>query len=284
MKKFINSFSYIDLILFQRVFLGLLLFFLLKNGIDTCQEVRFHSFMHPNGLMNYIPGLFFNSSIFTASFIALCLLCLTSLFFTMRWYIILPLTILYIICMGVSETLFTTYDLRFFHVKSTLIAPLIGLSLSSFLNRNNLPEKSYHFGLPIVFTHTMLALIYLGPTLKRLIAFGFPGWYNGETLRIYLIESSILFSNPLAMWIAEIAWLCMALQIFVLIFEGTFWIGLFNNKFLRFSLIGALCFHLGVEVLMRANYLDYFLCLFSIFVTTPYRARLYSGQIETSTV
>lgn len=278
MKKFIEGFTYQDLVIFQRAFIGLLLFFLLKNGYDTCMEVRYHAFQNPNGLMQFIPQIFFQFDIFVFSYVALILLSLASVIFPLRWYLITPLTFLYVLCMGVSETLYTTYSHQFFHVKSTLIAPLIALTLASFLKKDLLPKKSFQFGLPIIFTHFMLSLIYLGPNIKRILSSGFPGWYNGETLKVYLIESSVLFSNPASLWIAQSLILCMALQLFTLLFEATFWVGLFNNKFLRFSLISALFFHLGVEVLMRANYLDYFLCLFTIFVTRPYRMRLYSGK------
>jgi len=278
LRDFVESFNYQDLVIFQRAFTGLLLFFLIKNGYDTCMEVRYHQFQNANGLMQFIPQVFFQFEAYVFSYIFLILMCIFSLIFPLKWFLMAPVTLLYILCMGVSETLFTTYGHQFFHVKSTLIAPLIAITLASFLSKDLIPKRSIHYGLPIVFTHFSLALIYLGPNIKRMVSAGFPGWYSGDTLRIYLIESSILFHNPISLWMAQSLALCMALQFFVLLFETTFWTGLFFPKLLRFSLISALCFHLGVEVLMRANYLDYFLCLFTIFVTRPYRMRIYSGK------
>lgn len=126
---------------------------------------------------------------------------------------------------------------------------------------------------------TCLALTFLASAVSKL-KLGGAGWLNGDAIRYYLTESSLLYSNSIATWFAEQPGLCRLAGWLVLSFESLFALSLYFKRFERiFATIGLL-FHGAVYLTLKANFFIGFAAVYWVYACSP--PRLQSTDSEKS--
>lgn len=119
---------------------------------------------------------------------------------------------------------------------------------------------------PMILIKIVIAHMYFSAALQKIRNSGLK-WYDGQSLRAYLLEHYLWGDMKAALWLAQRRKLCMVLSLLSLIFELTFWIIIILPPLTYIYVIAGLAFHLGTLITMRINYLKYLTPVYMVFVT-----------------
>jgi hypothetical protein len=123
---------------------------------------------------------------------------------------------------------------------------------------------------PLGLLQGYLALVYASTGLEKVIAALRP-WLRGDVLRAHLLSHHLWGDMPLALFVANRAWLCRAMSIPTLAWEVTFPLALFVHPIgtMAYVLYG-IAFHVGTAVLMRIHYHEYWFMNYLVFLPQLY--------------
>ena len=106
--------------------------------------------------------------------------------------------------------------------------------------------------------------MYLSAGIQKL-KYGGLKWGNGPSLQAHLAENYLLRGNKWVLLLAKQRVLCQVLSVWTLFFELTFGLILFYPSLTVFYVLNSFCFHLGIGLTMRINYLIYLSPVYMIF-------------------
>lgn len=118
---------------------------------------------------------------------------------------------------------------------------------------------------PAFLIKAVMCQLYFSAGLEKLYSIGVR-WAKGEVLQSRLIEYHLWTDNPLALKVAERAWLCTLLSSLTLFMEMSFPVILFIPELELFYAGLALVFHFSTGLFMNIHYLLYFGPAFWVFL------------------
>jgi hypothetical protein len=123
---------------------------------------------------------------------------------------------------------------------------------------------------PLGLLQGYLALVYASTGLEKAVAALRP-WWRGDVLRAHLLSHHLWGDMPLALFVANRAWLCRAMSFPTLVWEVTFPLALFVHPIgtMAYVLYG-IAFHVGTAVLMRIHYHEYWFMNYLVFLPQLY--------------
>jgi hypothetical protein len=159
---------------------------------------------------------------------------------------------------------------RFFHARIAVLYSLLAIAICEWiaLIKTWLKLRADWFDrvAPLLLTQWILALVYLGPTIHRLLRYGYPGWYDGETLQSIFLMRWITYGGNWILFFSQHFWLCFLMQQIVLLIEGGFIFAIFLPRFAPIILAGAFMFHFFAESLMEVTFVDFTIILYGAFL------------------
>lgn len=123
---------------------------------------------------------------------------------------------------------------------------------------------------PLGLLQGYLALVYASTGLEKVFAVLRP-WWRGDVLRAHLLSHHLWGDMPLALFVANRAWLCRAMSFPTLLWEVTFPLALFLPPSAAIAyVVYGLAFHVGTAVLMRIHYHEYWFMNYLVFLPQLY--------------
>ncbi len=123
---------------------------------------------------------------------------------------------------------------------------------------------------PLGLLQGYLALVYASTGLEKVIAALRP-WLRGDVLRAHLLSHHLWGDMPLALFVANRAWLCRAMSVPTLLWEVTFPLALFVHPLGTIAyVVYGMAFHVGTAVLMRIHYHEYWFVNYLVFLPQLY--------------
>ena len=125
-------------------------------------------------------------------------------------------------------------------------------------------DLSIHARWPLRLGQWLLALAYLSAAASKVEGAGL-GWMNGTTLAYYLAYDGMMWNRPLGVFLAQLGWLMLALSVFTIIFEGTFWAAIVVPRAAWLYISSGIALHIGIYVAQRAPFFT-FMALYIVFL------------------
>lgn len=122
---------------------------------------------------------------------------------------------------------------------------------------------------PVQLIKLTIGLAYFGAGYSKVISS--PLWVDGYTLQAYLLDKYLLLDIPWAYWLAQQYWLCVALSLFTVFLELTFFLVVFFPRLTRIYVLAGLGFHFGTLFVMGVNFIKVFLLSYLVFVEWPFK-------------
>lgn len=126
---------------------------------------------------------------------------------------------------------------------------------------------------PLRLTQCLLGMAYLNAAFYKLTVGGL-AWVNGYTLQTVLLQDymrwdqrfpSAHLGHGLGLWVAEHHWLCLALSVATVLFEGTFFVTVFIRRVRPLYLAAGVAMHMLIFLMQRADFWQ-FLVLYVVFL------------------
>jgi uncharacterized membrane protein YphA (DoxX/SURF4 family) len=114
---------------------------------------------------------------------------------------------------------------------------------------------------PLKFTHVLLAMTYFSTGVSKLIAGGLT-WMNGYTLQLYTFNDALNRGKPFGIWLAQQHKLAIALSIFTILFETSFFVSLLLPWTMPLFFIGGIFFHLSLYMAGGHDFFQHIALLF----------------------
>jgi hypothetical protein len=172
-------------------------------------------------------------------------------------------------CYGAAVLLLAAYHPHIvelgYVIRKILFAPVVFVVLAfspGLVDALSSPQPLWPFAL----LQGYLALVYASTGLEKVFAALRP-WLRGDVLRAHLLSHHLWGDMPLALFVANRAWLCRAMSIPTLVWEVTFPLALFVHPLgtVAYVLYG-IAFHIGTAVLMRIHYHEYWFMNYLVFL------------------
>lgn len=125
-------------------------------------------------------------------------------------------------------------------------------------------DLSVHARWPLRLGQWLLALAYLSAAASKLEGGGLE-WMNGTTLAYYLAYDGMMWDRPVGVFLAQIGWLMLALSVFTMLFEGTFWAAIVVPRAAWVYVSAGIALHIGIYLAQRAPFFT-FMALYVVFL------------------
>ena len=126
------------------------------------------------------------------------------------------------------------------------------------------------YGWPVRAAMLAVALAYLIAGLHKIVESGGLGWASSENMRwILYLASDSQGHNPIALWIADHAWIAHLSAYGLLAVECLFFLVLINPRLRWLFIPAAVALHAGTWLTLRLDYSAQLLSLVIVFVTWP---------------
>ena len=96
-------------------------------------------------------------------------------------------------------------------------------------------------------------MTYLNAGICKLHVSGL-AWMNGYTLQGHIFTDAVRWERPLGLWMAQQHNLCIALSVFAILFEVSFFVALIAPRAVPFILIGGAALHTGIFLVQAAPF------------------------------
>ena len=118
---------------------------------------------------------------------------------------------------------------------------------------------------PIKKIHIALCSVYVTSSMAKLL-WSSPRWLNGETLRLYLIESQLVQSSSAVHWCLDHPQLMATISVLTVMWELAFPLSLLYKYWTYFYFFTGILFHFGIWFLIGPNFFHFLVPTYAVMI------------------
>src|SRR5690606_38639822 len=125
-------------------------------------------------------------------------------------------------------------------------------------------EASMFARWPLVLGQWLLAVAYFSAGTSKIIHGGVD-WFRSSTLAHYLVQDGVRWDSRIGLFMAGMPEALVALAVFTVLFEATFFIAILEPRSTWLYLLGGAALHVGILITMRAPFIQW-VTLYVVFI------------------